>query len=78
MGWIGQLADIAFVAESFNTGRNTSMTHKILFGSALAIAMAFGANAASACSVDAWSVRTNVTAADAGHPTTGFNRYSGG
>lgn len=53
------------------------MTHKILFGSALAIAMAFGANAASACSVDAWSVRNNVTAADAGEPTAGFSRYSG-
>ncbi len=53
------------------------MTHKILFGSALAIAMAFGANVASACSVDAWSVRNNVTAADAGDPSTGFKRYSG-
>lgn len=53
------------------------MTHKILFGSALAIAMAFGANAASACSVDAWSVRNNVTAADAGEPTADFKRYSG-
>lgn len=55
------------------------MTHKILFGSALAIAMAFGANAASACSVDAWSVRNNVTAADAGEPTAAgdFPRYSG-
>jgi hypothetical protein len=55
------------------------MTHKILFGSALAIAMAIGANAASACSVDAWSVRNNVGPADAGEPTaTGdFPRYSG-
>lgn len=53
------------------------MNHKILLGTALAAALSFGANAASACAIAAWSSATGLTVADTGEPTANFSRYSG-
>lgn len=54
------------------------MNNKYLLGTAVAAALMFGAQAASACAISAWSSATGLTAADTGEPTTpGFNRYSG-
>lgn len=53
------------------------MNHKALLGTAVAAALMFGAQAASACSISAWSSATGLTAADAKDPTTGGKRYSG-
>lgn len=53
------------------------MNHKNLLGAALVAALAFGANAASACAISAWSSATGLTVADTGEPPAGFSRYSG-
>lgn len=53
------------------------MNHKNLLGAALVAALAFGANAASACAISAWSSATGLTVADTGEPGAGFSRYSG-
>ena len=53
------------------------MNHKSLLGTAVAAALIFGAQAASACAISAWSTATGLTAADTGEPTAGFKRYSG-
>lgn len=53
------------------------MNHKNLIGTAVAAALLFGAQAASACAISAWSAQTNLTAADTGEPSAGFSRYSG-
>jgi len=53
------------------------MNHKNLLGAALVAALAFGANAASACAISAWSSATGLTVADTGEPAAGFSRYSG-
>lgn len=53
------------------------MNHKNLLGAALVAALAFGANAASACAISAWSSATGLTVADTGEPTAGFARYFG-
>jgi hypothetical protein len=53
------------------------MNHKALLGTAVAAALLFGAQAASACAISAWSSVTGVVAADAGDPTQAFKRYSG-
>jgi len=52
------------------------MNHKFLLGSAIAAALLFGANAASACAITAWSSATGLTVADTGEPGA-FKRYSG-
>ncbi len=53
------------------------MNRKFLLGSAIAAALLFGANVASACAISAWSSATGITAADTGQPDAGFKRYSG-
>lgn len=53
------------------------MNHKNLLGAALVAALAFGANAASACAISAWSSATGLTVSDTGEPAAGFSRYSG-
>ncbi len=53
------------------------MNHKNLIGTAVAAALLFGAQAASACAISAWSSATNLTVADTGEPTGGFLRTSG-
>lgn len=65
------------------------MNHKALLGTAIAAALMFGAQAASACAINAWAPvqaggSQGVSAADAGDPTVGggptvggFKRYSG-
>lgn len=53
------------------------MNHKNLIGTAVAAALLFGAQAASACAISAWSSATNLTVADTGEPTSGFLRTSG-
>lgn len=53
------------------------MNHKNLIGTAVAAALLFGAQAASACAISAWSSATGLTVADAGEPTVGFSRYAG-
>lgn len=53
------------------------MNHKALLGTAVAAALMFGAQAASACAISAWSSATGLTVADTGEPTAGFSRYSG-
>ncbi len=53
------------------------MNRKLLLGSAIAAALMFGANLASACAISAWSSATGLTVADTGGPSTGFSRYSG-
>ena len=52
------------------------MNYKSLLGTAVAAALMFGAQAASACSISAWQQpATGLTAADTGDAT--FSRYSG-
>jgi hypothetical protein len=53
------------------------MNNKYLLGTAVAAALMFGAQAASACAISAWSSATGLTAADTGEPPAGFKRYSG-
>lgn len=54
------------------------MKHKAILGTAIAAALLFGAQAASACAISAWTGgATGLTVADTGNPTTGFKRYSG-
>jgi hypothetical protein len=53
------------------------MNHKYLMGTAVAAALMFGAQAASACAISAWSSATGLTVADTGEPSAGFSRYSG-
>lgn len=60
------------------------MNHKALLGTAIAAALMFGAQAASACAISAWTSATGLTVADTGDPTVGggptvggFKRYSG-
>ena len=53
------------------------MNHKALLGTAVAAALMFGAQAASACAITAWSSVTGIVAADANNPTAGVKRYSG-
>ena len=53
------------------------MNHKSLMGTAVAVALMFGAQAASACAISAWSSATGLTVADTGEPGAGFSRYSG-
>jgi len=53
------------------------MNYKSLLGTAVAAALMFGAQAASACAISAWSSATGLTVADTGEPTAGFSRYSG-
>lgn len=53
------------------------MNHKALLGTAIAAALMFGAQAASACAISAWSEAIGVVAGDTGDPTTGFKRYAG-
>lgn len=53
------------------------MNHKALLGTAVAAALMFAAQAASACAISAWSSATGLTVADTGEPAAGFSRYSG-
>jgi hypothetical protein len=53
------------------------MNNKYLLGTAVAAALMFGAQAASACAISAWSSATGLTVADTGEPPAGFKRYSG-
>jgi hypothetical protein len=53
------------------------MNNKYLLSTAVAAALMFGAQAASACAISAWSSATGLTAADTGEPPAGFSRYSG-
>lgn len=61
------------------------MNRKFLLGSAIAAALLFGANVASACSLTAWNAVQGLVAADAAEPSPGNNnptlggnsRYSG-
>lgn len=53
------------------------MNNKYLLGTAVAAALMFGAQAASACAISAWTSATGLTAADTGEPTAGFSRTSG-
>lgn len=53
------------------------MNHKSLLGTAVAVALMFGAQAASACAINAWSSATGLSVADTGEPGAGFARYSG-
>lgn len=53
------------------------MNHKNLIGTAVAAALLFGAQAASACAISAWSSATGLSLADTGEPPAGFSRYSG-
>lgn len=53
------------------------MNRKFLLGSAIAAALMFGANFATACSITAWSSATGLTGADTGEPPAGFQRASG-
>ncbi len=53
------------------------MNSKYLLGTAVAAALMFGAQAASACAINAWSSATGLTVADTGEPTADFKRYSG-
>jgi hypothetical protein len=65
-------------ARNFNfSRRDTSMNHKALLGTAVAAALMFGAQAASACAITAWSSATGLTAADVGLPSAGFSRVLG-
>ncbi len=52
------------------------MNNKYLLSTAVAVALMFGAQAASACAITAWSSATGLTGADTGEPGT-FKRYSG-
>jgi hypothetical protein len=53
------------------------MNNKYLLGTAVAAALMFGAQAASACAISAWSSATGLTVANTGEPAAGFSRYSG-
>ncbi len=53
------------------------MNKKYLLGTAVAAVLMFGAQAASACAISAWSSATGLTVANTGEPTAGFSRYSG-
>lgn len=53
------------------------MNHKNLIGTAIAAALLFGAQAASACAISAWSSATGLSVTDTGEPPAGFSRYSG-
>lgn len=53
------------------------MNHKALLGTAVAAALMFGAQFASACTNAAWTTSVGLTAANTGEPTAGFKRYSG-
>ena len=55
------------------------MNQKSLLGTAVVAALLFGAQAASACAISAWSAvnTTGVVAGDAGEPQNGWSRYSG-
>lgn len=53
------------------------MNQKALLGTAVAAALMFAAQAASACAISAWSSATGLTVADTGEPVAAFSRYSG-
>ena len=53
------------------------MNNKALLGTAVAAALMFGAQSASACAIAAWSSATGLSAADTGLPGAGFSRVLG-
>ena len=53
------------------------MNHKALLGTAVAAALMFGAQAASACAISAWSSATGLTVADTGTYGDGFSPIFG-
>ena len=53
------------------------MNHKALLGTAVAAALMFGAQAASACAISAWSSATGLTVADTGTYADGFSPIDG-
>lgn len=53
------------------------MNHKALLGTAIAAALMFGAQAVSACAINAWTSATGLAVGDTGEPGAGFSRTFG-